>query len=194
MSLLGVTRSSLVESGVVSLWREHWVIVAALVAACVIVLPFVRFGLLSAVLACLRAGYRPSWLGRGFRWAMALDFWAMQDVLLLGAAVGYSRVAANQDVTMGWGGICLILAALLSMLSRATLDRRTTWRAIAQDPGTLDRQQRVISCTVCDLAFPEEKEGWRANLACLSRSHTNCAGASSGGAGAAGDRERPWSQ
>lgn len=161
VSLLGVTRTSRIGSGVVSLWRGHWVIVAALVGACVIVLPFIRFGLLSAVLACLRFSYRPRWLGRAFRSAMALDFWAMQDVFLIGAAVGYSRVSANLDVSIGWGGTCLILAALLSMLSRASLDRRMTWRAIMADPGPLEPERRAISCTVCNLAFPAEREGSR---------------------------------
>jgi paraquat-inducible protein A len=170
VSLLGLTRSSHIASGVVSLWRGHWVVVAALVAACVIILPFARFGLLSTVLACLRMGYRPRWLGRAFRWAMALDFWAMQDVFLLGAAVGYSRVSANLDATIGWGGMCLILAALLSMLSRASLDRRMTWRAIAADPGPLPLEDPVISCTVCNLAFPADKEGSRC-LRCEARLH-----------------------
>ncbi len=161
VSLLGVTRSSRIGSGVVALWQEHWVIVAAVVGACAIILPVVRFGLLSTVLVCLRLSYRPRWLGRAFRWAMALDFWAMQDVFLLGAAVGYSRVSANLNVTIGWGGICLIIAALLSMLSRASLDRRMTWRAIVADPGPLGPDQPVISCTVCNLAFPAEREGSR---------------------------------
>lgn len=159
VSLLGVTRSSRIGSGVVALWQGHWVIVAAIVGACAVILPLVRFGLLSTVLACLRLRYRPPWLGRAFRWAMMLDQWAMQDVFLLGAAVGYSRVSANLDVTIGWGGICLILAALLSMLSRAALDRRVSWRAIAADPGPLAPDQPVISCTVCNLAFPAEQEG-----------------------------------
>ncbi len=161
VTMLGVTRSSYVASGVVSLWQGHWVIVAGLVAAFVIVLPLARFALLSVVLGCLRLHCRPRWLGPAFRWAMRLDFWAMPDVFLLGAAVGYSRVAANLNVTMGWGGICLIFAALLSMLARATLDRRTIWRTIAPDPGTLPRHQCAISCTTCDLAFPARKEGSR---------------------------------
>jgi paraquat-inducible protein A len=161
VSLLGVTRTSRIGSGVVSLWHGHWVVVAALVGACAVILPVVRFGLLSVVLACLRLHYRPRWLGSAFRWAMTLDFWAMQDVFLLGAAVGYSRVSANLDVTIGSGGICLILAALLSMLSRASLDRRMTWRAIMADPGMLETGGRVISCTVCYLAFPAEQEGSR---------------------------------
>ncbi|HEY3786036.1 MAG TPA: paraquat-inducible protein A [Steroidobacteraceae bacterium] len=159
VSMLGAIRESRVGSGVVSLWQTQWVLVALLVAAFVVVLPIVRFGLLSAVLGSLRIGRRPSWLGRAFRYAMALDFWAMPDVFLIGCAVGYSRVAASLTVKLGWGGICLICAAFLAMLSRASLDRRTTWRAIAPDPQGVAPGQEAISCTVCDLAFPIEAEG-----------------------------------
>jgi paraquat-inducible protein A len=152
--MLGWTRDSRAVSGVTALWHGQWVIVAALVAAFVFVLPFLRFGLLSAVLACIRTARRPSWLGAAFRWAVILDFWAMPDVFLIGCAVGYSRVAANLTVTVGLGGVCLILVAFLAMLSRAVLDRRTVWRAIGPIPPPLKPGERAISCTICDLVYP----------------------------------------
>jgi paraquat-inducible protein A len=58
-----------------------WVVLAGLTGAFAVVLPFIRFGLLSAVLGAVRLGYRPAWLGPGFRWALWLDVWAMPDVL-----------------------------------------------------------------------------------------------------------------
>ncbi|HZO22185.1 MAG TPA: paraquat-inducible protein A [Steroidobacteraceae bacterium] len=159
VSMLGATRETRAGSGVVTLWQGQRVIVAVLVAAFVLVLPILRFGFLSAVLASLRLGRRPAWLGRAFRYAMALDFWAMPDVFLIGCAVGYSRVAANLTVKLGSGGICLVFAAVFAMLSRATLDRRTTWRSISQDPQAVAPDEPSISCTVCDLAYPEHAEG-----------------------------------
>src|SRR5581483_11915999 len=123
-----------------------------------VVLPFIRFGLLSLVLGCVLTRYRPAWLGWGFRWTLALDAWAMPDVFLIGCAVGYSRVRANLPVTIEWGGICFIAAALLSMLSRASLDRRTAWRTIAPE-RQLDEQVPAISCTICDLVVPADAEG-----------------------------------
>jgi paraquat-inducible protein A len=170
VSMLGLTRESRAASGVLTLWQSHFVIVAILVAAFVIALPFVRFGLLSAVLACLRLGRRPKWLGPAFRWAVMLDFWAMPDVFLIGCAVGYSRVAANLTVTVGWGGICLIFAAFLAMLSRAVLDRRTAWRAIGPLPPPLHANQAAISCTVCDLVYPAEAQNSRC-VRCRARLH-----------------------
>ena len=91
---------------------------------------------------------------------MHLDLWAMPDVFLIGCAVGYSRVAANLPVRIEWGGVCFVAAALLCMLSRATLDRRTVWRIIGGERSVPD-DQPVISCTVCDLVMPAAAEGSR---------------------------------
>ncbi|HET9107301.1 MAG TPA: paraquat-inducible protein A [Steroidobacteraceae bacterium] len=161
VSMLGMTRQSRLGGGVVSLWQHQWVIVALLVAAFAVVLPFVRFGLLSLVLALLQLGRRPRWLGPGFRWSLALDQWAMPDVFLIGSAVGYSRIAAVMPVAIGWGGICLAVAAFLCMLSRATLDRRAVWRALSPDSAAPPEDQPAISCGSCDLVQPAAAEGSR---------------------------------
>jgi paraquat-inducible protein A len=161
VTMLGVHRQSRLGSGVILLWAHHWVIVAALVAAYAVVLPFARFGILSVVLGSVLLGARPAWLGRAFRWTQHLDLWAMPDVFLIGCAVGYSRVAANLPVAIGIGGICFILAAFGCMLSRASLDRRTVWRAIGGERTAPERGAAVISCTVCDLVVVGEAEGTR---------------------------------
>lgn len=161
VSMLGATRQSRLGSGVVALWQHQWVIVALLVAAFAVVLPFVRFGLLSLVLALLQLGRRPRWLGRAFRWSLTLDQWAMPDVFLVGSAVGYSRIAVMMPVAIGWGGICLALAACLCTLSRATLDRRVVWRALAPESAAPPEDQPAISCGSCDLVRPAAAEGSR---------------------------------
>lgn len=161
VTMLGVTRHSRIGSGVVALWNHQWVIIAVLVGAFAVVLPFVRFGLLSVVLASLRLQHRPHWLGRTFRWSEHLDLWAMPDVFLLGCAVGYSRIAANLTVVIGPGGFCFIGAAVLCMLSRAALDRRTVWRAIATEHPPPAPGEAAISCAVCDLVLPAAAHGSR---------------------------------
>jgi paraquat-inducible protein A len=161
VSLLGMDRESRVASGVVALWNERSVIVAVLVAAFVIALPFLRFGLLSVVLALVRLGRRPAWLGRAFRWTLHLDRWAMPDVFLIACFVGYRRVEVDLDVSFGWGGRCFVAAALLCMLSRATLDRRTVWRALGHEEQPSGGDAPVISCTVCDLVLPADEDGAR---------------------------------
>ncbi len=159
VSILGMSREGEIGSGVRSLWNGQWVLVAGLIAAFAIVLPFVRFGLLTAVLTCVRFERCPSWLGRAFRWSTRLDQWAMPDVFLIGFAIGYSRVASNLTVTVEAGGLCLIAAALLCMLSRATLDRRTVWRAISPERVAPPVQFPAISCEVCELVLPGDQEG-----------------------------------
>jgi paraquat-inducible protein A len=159
VSILGMTRDGEISSGVASLWNEQWVLVAVLVAAFVMVLPFVRFGLLVAVLGYIRSGRRAWWLGRAFRWSLRLDQWAMPDVFLIGFGIGYSRVASNLTVSIEAGGYCLIAAALLCMLSRAILDRRTVWRAIRPEHAPPNPNETAISCEVCELVLPGEWEG-----------------------------------
>jgi paraquat-inducible protein A len=159
VSILGMTRDGEISSGVAELWDGQWVLVAALVAAFAMVLPFIRFGLLVAVLGYIRFGRRAAWLGRAFRWSLRLDQWAMPDVFLIGFGIGYSRVASNLTVTIEPGGLCLIAAALLCMLSRAILDRRTIWRAISPEHPAPDPREAVISCELCELVLPGDWEG-----------------------------------
>jgi paraquat-inducible protein A len=157
VSVLGMRRTSHLWSGVPHLWSHHWVILAPLVALFAVLLPLLRFGLLSVVLAAVRLGLRPPWLGPAFRWAMFLDHWAMPDVFLIGCAVGYSRISADLPTKVEMGGYCFIAAALFCMITRATMERRTVWRAIA--PEHSQPQGPAISCTVCDLVLPARAEG-----------------------------------
>jgi paraquat-inducible protein A len=156
--LLGMERSSNLGSGVIALWNQQYFILAPLIGAFAIILPFIRFGLLTAVLGLLWCERRPSWIGSAFRWAVWLDIWAMPDVYLIGAFVGYSRVAANLSVQVDPGGYCFIAAAMLSMISRASIDRRSVWRAIRGD-GEPSSDTPTLSCSTCDLLMPIEAQG-----------------------------------
>ncbi|MEX3936657.1 paraquat-inducible protein A [Paraburkholderia phymatum] len=156
--MLGTERSSVLASGIVAMWREDWIILAVLLGTFGIVLPFIRFGALTLVLGAVRAGWRFKGIGALFRWTVLLDIWAMPDVYLVGCLVGYARVTQNLTGTIGEGGYCFIAAALMSMLTRASLDRRTIWRAIAAE-RTLAKGEAALSCTVCDLVEPVSREG-----------------------------------
>jgi len=168
--LLGMERVSRLGSGVITLWSNGWWLLAVLIGLFAIILPFIRFGLLTASLGAVRLRRRPRWLGAVFRWALWLDFWSMQDVFLLGSFVGYSRVAANLDVTIEPGGYCFVAAALLSMVARAALDQRTVWREIMPAPPDPPADSEVLSCTTCDLVLPVTAEGERCPR-CRARLH-----------------------
>ncbi|CAG4893528.1 paraquat-inducible protein A [Paraburkholderia gardini] len=158
VGMLGAERSSVLSSGIVAMWNGGWVILALLLGMFGIVLPFVRFGGLALVLGAVRFGWRFKGIGALFRWTLWLDIWAMPDVYLVGCFVGYARVTQNLTGTIGAGGYCFIVAALMSMLTRASLDRRTVWRAITAEQR-LTKDEPVLSCPVCDLVEPASREG-----------------------------------
>ncbi|SEK08511.1 paraquat-inducible protein A [Paraburkholderia diazotrophica] len=156
--MLGAERSSVLSSGIVAIWRDGWIILAVLLGTFGIVLPFVRFGGLALVLGAILIGRRFKGIGAVYRWTLSLDIWAMPDVYLVGCFVGYARVTQDLTGTIGPGGYCFIVAALMSMLTRASLDRRTVWRAIAPE-RKLQKGEAALSCLVCDLVVPVSYEG-----------------------------------
>lgn len=159
VQILGVSRTTVLGSGIVLMWQRGWVILALALGAFGVVLPVIRFALLSFVLAAVRLRKTFRGLGRIYRWAMWLDLWAMPDVFLVGFFVGYSRVAQNLAADIGAGGDCFMVAAVMAMLTRAALDRRTVWRAIKAERALAEDQPAMISCTACDLAAPLAAEG-----------------------------------
>ncbi|MEO6872206.1 MAG: paraquat-inducible protein A [Chthoniobacterales bacterium] len=160
VGIFGMHNHNRLASGIAMLWDRDWLLLAILTGAFALVLPFIRFGLLSAVLATVRLGYRPRWLGHGYRWALWLDVWAMPDVYLLAGFVGYFRLIHVSEMTtkVGTGGYCFLAAALLAMVARASIDRRTVWRAIAPE-AEVPEEEEAVSCTTCDLVQPLDCAG-----------------------------------
>ena len=74
VDVLGTHSQNITAAGVAQLWERGWILLAGLSALFIIVLPFLRFGLLSAVLTALKLDRRPSWLGSAFRWSIWLDW------------------------------------------------------------------------------------------------------------------------
>ena len=157
--VLGLDESSRLGSGVIVMWQERWYLLALVVGLQGVILPFLRFGLLTASLASIRLHAQRRWTGLAFRWAEHLDRWSMPDVFLLGAAVGYSRVAVMIPVTIGIGGWSMITASCLTMIARASLDRRSIWRMIHPPDSPLTGPR--IACSECDLVVPARYAGGR---------------------------------
>jgi paraquat-inducible protein A len=157
VNLLGATNSSVIMSSVTGIWSQDWPVVAIVVGLEIVVLPFARFGLLTAVLGAIRLGHRGRWMGPAFRWAERLDQWAMIDVFLFGGIIGYERVAQELSIHIEAGGWCLIAAALLTFVTRASLERRELWRCIG--PTATRLRANMITCTACDLPVPADNEG-----------------------------------
>ena len=152
----GAEHSRLISSATV-LWMQGWPVLSVAIGLFAIVLPIVRFTLLTLVLGSIRLGRRPSWLGPVFRISNSLQTWAMADVFLLAFLVAYARLAATVTVILGPGAICFMAAGLLTLLSRATLDKKAVWREIQLQPAVaIDRP--TLSCEACELLVPASLE------------------------------------
>ena len=161
LSVAGATAHSHLGSGVAIMWNNGYVLLAVVVALQAVLLPFARFGLLTAVLGALHLGREGAWIGPAFRWSEMLDLWAMPDVFLVGCFIGYGRIASRAPLQIGDGGWCFIGAALMTMLARATMDRRAIWRRIAAPVEPVSVAAETIGCTGCFLVLPAACDGQR---------------------------------
>jgi paraquat-inducible protein A len=157
-SVYGVSRRSFLGSGPLAMWADGWPWLALAIGLFVVALPVARFALLTAVLGALRLDLAPPWLGRAFRWANDLEQWAMADVFLLGLWVAYARLAATITVQLGAGALCFIAVGVLSLLTRASLDRGAVWRRIRPD-AALPPGAPACSCLSCELVAPASAAG-----------------------------------
>jgi len=157
LHVAGISRSTWLASGLVTIWRQHWPLVAVSLGLFAIILPLLRFTLLSVTLAAIRYGARGPWLGRAFRYCEMLDPWAMSDVLLIGAGIGYGRIVSQVPMTIDPGGWCFVCAAVLTMLTRASLERRAVWRCLAQPSA--DVGPDPVACVRCAMVLPRTNLG-----------------------------------
>jgi paraquat-inducible protein A len=159
-SYAGIESGTRVPDGIAFLWHEGWVLAAAVVALQVMILPFLRYGLLIVALEAIRVRSEKRWIGPCFRWAEKLDAWAMPDVFLIGCAIGYSRIAPYAPVAVDNGGWCMIGAAFMAMMTRASLDRRYIWKSLPPMSAAAPLDDHVV-CPVCDLMIAATAEGAR---------------------------------
>lgn len=152
-TVFGAAEHSHLFSSTVVLWQEGWPVLAIIICLFTVALPILRFGLLTVVLGALRLGLRPPWLGRAFRWSNSLQTWAMADVFLLAFLIAYARLAATITVILGPGALCFMAAGLLTLLTRATLDKKAVWELIGPQPR-VDVEGHTVSCDGCELLVP----------------------------------------
>ena len=157
VELLSGSRASHVTSGVALFWWQHWPLPAIAMLLFVLILPLLRFALLSIVLGAIQLGIRSPRLGPSFRVAQTLGVWAMPEVMLLGIYVAYGRLSALFDLKVGGGAMFMAAATVCALLTRALIDDRTVWRAIMPDG---DRPAgKVLSCAACSMVLPVGMEG-----------------------------------
>jgi len=165
---MGLSSTTRLAEGLAAAWHQGWPLVAIVLGLEGIFLPFLRFGLLSVTLAAIRLRAKDGWVGPAFRLCEILDQWAMVDVLLIGAGIGYGRIASQTPVRIDAGGWCFVCAAVMTMITRAAMERRAVWRRIEAPDSYTGRNP--IACTSCDLVLPPQADGQRCPR-CKARVH-----------------------
>ena len=72
---------------------------------------------------------------------------------MLALWIADTRLAATVPTTLGPGGACFVGAGLLSLVTRATLNKAAVWRAIGGQ-APVDTQAALVSCDACRLLAP----------------------------------------
>ena len=174
-SVLEATRQSYLASSATLMWQEDWPALAIAIGLFAIVLPLVRFTLLTTVLLLVYRRTQAPWLGRVFRWTNTLQNWAMADVFLLGLWVAHARLSATVQTDLRIGGYCFVAAAIATLLTRATLDKEEVWERIrrSDDAPSLDG---VVACHACEMVIRHPESGCRCPR-CEARIHRRIPGA-----------------
>jgi paraquat-inducible protein A len=164
-SAMGATRTSTLVSAASFLWNEGWPLLGIVVLLFTIAFPILRFAALVAVLGTLHSHARPRWLAPAFRGVNALQTWAMLDVFLVASLIAYLRLQDSILVELKPGAVCLAGAALLSLLTRAALDRARVWQAIS--PGISPSEDpHARLCPDCELPMAAADAGSRCPRCC----------------------------
>jgi paraquat-inducible protein A len=153
----GTSRTSHLISTATAMWKDQRPWVGLVITLFLVVFPFLRFGLLTLVLGRLKLNHPAPWMGQAFRWANELQPWAMADVFLLAMLVTYARLAVTIPVVLGLGAYCFIAAGILTLFTRATLNKTAVWEAIA--PASSPPPGATLACSHCNLVLPAEAEG-----------------------------------
>jgi paraquat-inducible protein A len=153
----GISTSTHLAGGIGVAWQQGWPVVAVVLILQAVLLPFVRFSLLSVTLTAVRFHVHGGWVGPAFRYCQILDRWAMADVVAIGFGVGYGRVASQIPVRIDIGGWCFLAAAIMTLVTRAAIERRAIWREIAT--SSVEPEADAIACTSCNLVVPAATEG-----------------------------------
>lgn len=125
---LGHTHESTIWSGVVKLFADGHLVIAAIVFLCSIVIPLGKIlGIFTLCFPALRGRISPRHQAFTYRTIDFLGRWGMIDVLLVAILVAAVKLGDWIDVTAGPGIIAFAGVVVLSLLSSLFFDPRAIW-------------------------------------------------------------------
>ncbi|PID60102.1 MAG: paraquat-inducible membrane protein A [Gammaproteobacteria bacterium] len=134
VSLAGLeSRISLLDA-VAALWQRGMLVLAVLVLASMIFLPFLRFLVLVIVFARIRYGSKPTDLDRqAFQYALLLEPWAMAEVFMVGVSVSLVKVASQAQVGLGSAFWAVLLLVVVTVYMKYSLSPEAVWRVLSRE-------------------------------------------------------------
>jgi paraquat-inducible protein A len=123
----GRSQGNRIITGVLELRQRGYAPLAALILLTSVLAPLLHLSGMLCVLACVRLGRSPAWLGPLFRRLELLRPWAMLEVYLLGifvAVIKLGQLATIELAAAFWAYLALIAVATTAS---DALDNRTVW-------------------------------------------------------------------
>lgn len=157
-SVPGRVHEATLASAISAVWSDGWPMMALMLGAFILVLPFVWAALRTLVLAIVHTDWRPRWLGPVFRIEQAIQLWAIPEVLVVAGFVVYMRTAAQTSGHVETGGWCLIAAGIISTIGRRIFTAETVWQEILPE-REVPVGASPVSCEVCEMILPSSHEG-----------------------------------
>jgi len=131
LSRAGLHSSISVLDAVQALWDSQLRWLGLLTLALIVLLPLMRFLLISWVLLRLRLRRRVKKSMRtAFRWAVRLEPWAMADIFIVGVIVSLAKISTLANLTIGIAFWALLALVIISVIISVTLCEDTIWKLL----------------------------------------------------------------
>ena len=132
-SLEGHVQENTLMSGVISLARDGFYPLAALIFAASIGVPIVKILGLLYVLLPLKLGRRPWNLGLSHRLLEFLHPWGMLEVYMLGVLVAITKLSGMATIGVGAALYAFVAVIVLTTAATSSMDPRLVWERL--EPG-----------------------------------------------------------
>jgi len=166
LELEGRVEENLVVSGALALWREGMPELAVLVLATSVIFPLLVLCGMLWLLVPLRLGRRPPAAGAVYRLLREIGPWALLGVFLLGALIGFVKLADLATVIPGVSMYAFAALIVLATAARESFDPALLWPragppARPLPAGASARELGLVSCPVCALLIAAPPPGGR---------------------------------
>jgi paraquat-inducible protein A len=168
VSTMGIMHETTLFSGPAELVRQGLWPLAVAVGFTTGLAPAIRFAGLIYVLVGLRLPQPPPNLRGVYRFARAINIWAMLEVLLLGVFVAYTKLGALVSMDIGAAVYALGLLTMVVVWADIVLVPDAVWGAIERTGQThaampaermADVRPGAVGCESCGLvSLPEEHD------------------------------------